>query len=71
MDVSQGRFNVRRELSGLVRIEQPPVVLVRPDVAIEMAVAILKTAGGDVVFADSGQIARPTIIRTNGNGGSR
>jgi hypothetical protein len=67
--VSQGRFNVRRDLSGRIRIEQPPVVLVPPSVAIEMAVAILRTAGGHVEFADEGQ----TVIRapTNGNGGLR
>lgn len=66
-DVSQGRFYVNRDLSGRVRIEMPPIVVVPPDVAIQMAVAILKMAGGHVEFADAGQ----TIIRapTNGNGG--
>jgi hypothetical protein len=65
--VSQGRFNVRRDLSGRIVIEQPPVVIVPPNVAIEMAVAILRIAGGRVEFADEGQ----TIIRAphNGNGG--
>ena len=68
--VSQGRFNVRRDLSGRIVIEQPPLVIVPPSVAIEMAVAILRMAGGHVEFADEGQ----TVIRApkrNGNGGLR
>ena len=67
MDVSQGRFNVRRDLDGRIVITMPPRVSLTDDVAIQIAVAILRTAGGHVEFADAGQ----TIIRapTNGNGG--
>ena len=61
---SQGRFNVRRDLSGRVRIECPPVMLIPPDVAVQMATAILQTAGVEVNFINPGQ----TVIRGNGNG---
>ena len=67
--VSQGRFNVRRDLDGRIVITMPPRVSLTDDVAIQIAVAILRTAGGHVEFADEGQ----TVIRapTNGNGGLR
>jgi hypothetical protein len=66
-ETSQGKFYVNRDLSGRIRIECPPVMLVPPDVAISMAVAILKMAGGEIEFADKHQ----TVIRAphNGNGG--
>lgn len=61
-----GRFHVRRDLRGLVRIECPPVMLVPPDVAVAMASAIVRMAGGEVIITDPGQ----TVIRPprNGNG---
>jgi len=61
---SQGRFNVRRDLSGRVRIECPPLMLVPPDVAVAMAKAMLEIAGVAVQFVNPGQ----TVIRGNGNG---
>jgi len=61
---SQGRFNVRRDLSGRIRIECPPIMLIPPDVAVQMATAILQTAGVGVEFINPGQ----TLIRSNGNG---
>jgi len=64
---SQGRFNVRRDLSGRVRIECPPIMLIPPDVAVQMATAILQTAGVEVQFVNPGQ----TVIRSNGNGAIR
>ena len=68
-EVSQGRFYVERDLSGRVRIECPPIVLVPPDVAVAMARAILEMAGVEVVFADPGQtVIRGQALRGNGNG---
>jgi len=61
---SQGRFNVRRDLSGRVRIECPPIMLIPPDVAVRLATAILQTVGVEVQFINPGQ----TVIRGNGNG---
>jgi len=61
---SQGRFNVRRDLSGRVRIECPPVMLIPCDVAVQLATAILQTVGVEVQFVNPGQ----TIIHRNGNG---
>ena len=68
-EVSQGRFYVERDLSGRVRIECPPIVLVPPDVAVAMARAILEMAGVEVVFADPRQtVIRGQALRGNGNG---
>jgi hypothetical protein len=66
-EVSQGRFNVCRDLNGRIIITMPPRVSLTDDVAIQIAVAILRTAGGQVEFADAGQ----TVIRAphNGKGG--
>jgi 3-dehydroquinate synthase class II len=61
---SQGRFNVRRDLSGRVRIECPPLMLIPPDVAVQLATAILQTVGVEVTFVNPAQ----TVIRGNGNG---
>ena len=55
MEASQGKFHVERDLSGRVKIECPPVMIVPADVAIRMAQAILKMAGVDTLFADPGQ----------------
>jgi hypothetical protein len=63
--MSQGTFHVERDLSGRVKIVCPPVMLVPPDVAVEMAKAILKYAGAEVVMADPGT----TVIRPNGGNG--
>jgi 3-dehydroquinate synthase class II len=64
-EVSQGRFNVRRDLSGRIRIECPPLMVIPCDVAVQMATAILQTAGAEVIFSDPGS----TVIRGgNGNG---
>ena len=73
MDVSQGKFHVDRDLSGRVKIECPPVMIVPPDVAIRMAQAILRMAGVEVVFAEPSQtVIRPPGLRgakAPGNGG--
>jgi len=61
---SQGRFNVRRDLSGRVRIECPPLMLIPVDVAVRMATAIMQIAGVEVQWINPGQ----TVIRGNGNG---
>jgi hypothetical protein len=60
------QFHVRREFSGMVKIVCPPLMIVPPMVAMEMAKAILHEAGVEVVVADPGQ----TVIRPpkNGNG---
>ena len=63
-DVSQGTFRVRPHGDGRVWIEQPPIVIVPRPVAVQMAEAILRVAGVEVIFADPGQ----TVIRGNGNG---
>jgi len=64
VDVSQGRFYVNRDLSGRVRIECPPVMVIPPDVAVQMAQAILRIAGVTVILSEPGQ----TVIRPR-NGG--
>jgi len=62
---SQGRFNVRRDLSGRVRIELcGGIALVPPDIAAKIGVAILQMAGVEVHTINPGQ----TLIRPNGNG---
>ena len=61
---SQGRFNVRRDLSGRVRIECPPLMLIPCEVAVQLATAILRTVGVEVEFVNPGR----TVIRGNGNG---
>lgn len=65
-NVSQGKFHVERDLSGRVKIECPPVMIVPAKVAVEIAQAILKQAGVEIVLAEPGQ----TVIcppRANGN----
>ena len=79
MEEIRERFNVRRDLSGRVRIECPPIMLVPPDIAVQMAKAIMEIAGVHVVFSDPGQtVLRPPSSpafpidpynRRNGNGG--
>ena len=64
VEVSQGTFRVRRHGDGRVWITQPPEVIVPASVAFEMAMAILRMAGVEVMMADSGT----TVIRGNGNG---
>lgn len=55
-----GKFNVKRRLDGavIVRLE-PSEFVVSPLHAVEMAKALLKEAGVEVVMADAGQ----TVIR--------
>jgi hypothetical protein len=66
--MSQGDFNVTRLLDGSLRFMGPPVFVVGPEVAMQIARAILDQVGVEVVFADPGQ----TVIRPpragNGNG---
>ena len=62
-DVSQGRFYVNRDLSGRVRIECPPVMLVPREVAIHMARAILQMAGAELIVTEPGGL---TVTRNNG-----
>lgn len=64
MDVSQGRFNVRRGLDGRVHVTCPPVMIVTPQMAVRIARAILQEAGVEVVLADPGQ----TVIRPPAGG---
>jgi hypothetical protein len=59
MDVSQGTFFVKRALDGRVRIECPPLMLVPPEYAVKMAMALLKEAGVETVLANPSQ----TVIR--------
>ena len=62
-------FHVDRVLDGRVKIVCPPVMLVPPDVAVEMARAILVMAGVEVIFADAGQtVIRPPGVIGKGNG---
>jgi hypothetical protein len=63
--MSQGQFHVERDLSGRVRITCPPVMIVPPDIAVQMARAILQYAGVEVVMAEAGM----TVIRPNGGNG--
>jgi len=58
-DKSQGRFHVKRRLDGAVLVQCPPVMVVPPCVAIDMAKALLTEAGVDIVLAEPGQ----TVIR--------
>jgi hypothetical protein len=66
-EVSQGTFRVRPHDDGRIWIEQPPIVIVPCSVAVQMAEAILRVAGVEVIFADAGQ----TVIRGNGNGNGK
>lgn len=64
VDVSQGKFHVRRELSGGVRIECPPVMVLSPEFAVKIAKGILQAVGVEVQFAELGQ----TVIRPPADG---
>jgi hypothetical protein len=67
--MSQGVFHVERDLSGRIKIEMPPVILVPIEVAVEIARAILVMAGVEVIFADPGQtVIRPPGAMAKGNG---
>ena len=72
--LSQGAFNVRRRLDGAVRFTCPPVFVVSPEIAVQIARAILNEAGIEVMFAEAGQtVIRPPFGRSarhNGNGGA-
>jgi hypothetical protein len=59
MELPGGKFTVRRRVDGAVRIECPPIMVVRPADAVEMAKALLKVAGVETVFTDPGQ----TVIK--------
>ena len=63
--MSQGKFHVERHIDGRVMITCPPVMIVAPEVAIQMARAILNHAGVETVLAEPGQ----TVIRPPRNGG--
>lgn len=59
-DFPGGTINVRRRADGAIRIEcKPPIVVVAPETAIEIAKALLKEAGVEMVLAEPGQ----TVIR--------
>jgi len=61
---SQGDFNVTRLLDGSLRFMGPAVFVVSPQVAVQIAEAILRTAGIEVVFADPGQtVIRPPPVK--------
>jgi 3-dehydroquinate synthase class II len=58
-------FHVRRDLSGRIRIECPPLMLVPVTTALEMARVLLQQCGAELIVTDPGQ----TVIRPgNGNG---
>ena len=76
--MSQGDFNVTRLLDGSLRFSMPPVFVVAPAIAVQIASAILHEAGIEVIFADPGQtVIRPPLgqafaidpVKRNGNGG--
>jgi hypothetical protein len=72
--MSQGDFNVTRLLDGSLRFMGPPVFVVSPAGAVQIATAILQEAGVEVVFADPGQtVIRPpaALVKSNGNGAMR
>jgi hypothetical protein len=56
---SQGTFRVWRNLAGAIEITMPPHVELRIPVAVQIAQAILRECGVQVIFADPGQ----TVIR--------
>ena len=62
--MSQGKFHVKRHIDGRVEVECPPVMLVPVNVAVEMAMLLLKVAGVETVVADPGQaVIRPPAPR--------
>ena len=62
--MSQGKFHVKRHIDGRVEVECPPVMLVPPNVAVEMAMLLLRTAGVETVMANPGQtVIRPPAVR--------
>jgi hypothetical protein len=70
MELPGGKFTVRRRLDGAVTIECPPLMVIRPMDAVEMAKALLKVAGVDVKFANPGQTviqAEKRFIMTDGH----
>ena len=56
-DVSQGKFHVERQLSGAIKIECPPVFLVSPELAVQIAQGILREAGVHSVIMPERKIA--------------
>ena len=66
----QDTFNVRRELDGRVRITvTAPIMLVPPEIALQIGRALFEICGGEVVFADPGQtVIAPPKARLVGNG---
>jgi hypothetical protein len=67
--MSQGDFNVTRLLDGSVRFVGPPVFVVSPAIAVQIARAILHEAGVEVVFADPGRtVIRPPAGNGHGTG---
>lgn len=64
MDVSQGKFKVDRQLDGRIRISCPPLMLLPPQDALKVAMAILKICGVTTVMAEPGQtVIRPPAAR--------
>lgn len=65
MDFPGGKLNISRRTDGAVRIECPPVFVVSPSNAVEIAKALLKTVGVETVIAEPGQtVIRPPRARS-------
>lgn len=67
-DFPGGKLHIRRRGDGAVRMEfGREVIVVSPQNAIEIAKALLKEAGVDIVLANPGEtvIRPPTLMRRN------
>jgi hypothetical protein len=54
-DVSQGEFKAKKRIDGAVEISCPPHFVVPPNIAVQIAQAILKEAGVTVILANPGE----------------
>lgn len=59
MESSQGKITIKRRIDGAVMVTCPPFFVVSPANALEIAKALMKEAGVEVVLANPGQ----TVIR--------
>lgn len=66
-DFPGGKLHIRRRGDGAVRMEfGREVIVVSPQNAIEIAKALLKEAGVDIVLANPGEtVIRPPGLRRN------
>lgn len=64
---SQGTFHVKRRLDGAILFRMPPEFVVAPQVAVQLAQAILKEAGVETIMANPGQtVIRPPQLKIGG-----